>query len=751
MSAAEKPQLDPMYTAACQFGMRGLRVFPTEYHGHKPLISKWEQQATNSVVWIDRWFAGRDVNLALCCGPQPNGWKLLCIDIDPQNGGRETFDALDAEYGWDVADVPVHLTPSGGRHLYYLVPDELCITGTDVLGPGIDTRGGRDGNVGCGFTMLPPSIRPSKVSGELVSYGAKPGRGLLDRDPQMAPEWLLDRLRFYLAPKTPSRERHPSSQPADGDDPWTWVRNNLSWEHYLTKHGWRPDGPYWVRPGKTVREGHSAQLHDDGRFAFWSQTDMPAGMTALGRRQVDGGYSISLADFITAYEFDGDRQAFGRHVRKEMMPPPPLPVGQPTAAGGEPDPSATALGVPQLPEWFWERPDLAHIRQAAWHYRAAPDAVLLHVLTRFAATIHPSWLLPMKGTLDVFGVVIAPSGVAKGLAAKAGRSLFEGAAHNDKLIRMDRTISSGEGLIEGFMGSRDVATGERDVIRNATHFIVDEGTTLIAQLSRDGSTVIGVLCSAWVGEALGQQLADGTKTRYIPPHRVRVCSTINIQSALAGQLYSDTLRATGFTGRCTFVSGQDPNMPDQRPDDPGALALPSWRDVPTYGGTLSYPAEVAAAVDAEIVGGHRGTLDRDERQSHRMMQRVKWSQLLAMMNGRTEMNMEDWNRGGEILAISAGMLALLDAQHAVERSREQAQRLTARANGEVYVEEAKQRSATLRVERLILSKVPRAGGIGQRALRRGFGREKPTFDEAVENLVREGKLLRDDAMLLTLP
>lgn len=341
MSASE--QLDPMYMAACQFGMRGLRVFPTESHGHRPIISEWQRQATNDVAWIDRSFQGRDVNLALCCGPQLNTWpgSLLMVDIDPINGGKETFRALQAEHGWDVGGVPVHLTPSGGRHLFYLVPDELCITGTDVLGPGIDLRGGRAGNVGCGYGMLPPSVRPSKVTGELVSYGVRPERGLLHIDPPMAPEWLLGLLRAYLEPAKrteSSMERHPSSQ-LPGDDPWSWVRENLSWETYLTRHGWQPDGPYWVRPGKTPREGHAAQLHDDGRFAFWSQTDMPAGMTALGSRQSDGGYSISLADFICAYEDGGDRQAFGRRVRRELMPPPALPLArEEVLVDGEPEP-----------------------------------------------------------------------------------------------------------------------------------------------------------------------------------------------------------------------------------------------------------------------------------------------------------------------------------------------------------------------------------------------------------------------------
>jgi hypothetical protein len=127
--------------------------------------------------------------------------------------------------------------------------------------------------------------------------------------------------------------RHPSQLPAN-DNPWDWVRTNVTWDSKLIDHGWQQKGKMWSRPGKTPREGTGAYLHDDGRFTFWTQTGLPPGMVELGHLNTDGSYSISLADFITAYEFGGDRHAFGQEYRKLM--PPPSSAGRVQTTGATP-------------------------------------------------------------------------------------------------------------------------------------------------------------------------------------------------------------------------------------------------------------------------------------------------------------------------------------------------------------------------------------------------------------------------------
>lgn len=347
------PGLGPIFTAAVQFGMRGLRLLPVEPRGRNAILKRWQHAASNDAVFIDEhWQAGVN-NIGLCCGPQPSGWNLLCVDVDNPDTWRE----LEAAHGpVDRASLCFHRSPSGGLHLFFDVPPGMAVTGTDVFGDGIDARGGHEGNVGCGYVLLPPSVAASKRTGEMLAYGAGPGQGLLDRRPGPAPVWLLKGVNRWLNPPSvaTSMATHPSSQPAlpqqAGDDPWSWVRDNESWEECLTRNGWtHAGGEYWTRPGKSARDGHSAQLHSDGRLAIWTG-EVPNEVRDLGSRQSDGGVSISLADFITAYEFGGDRTEFGRHFRG-LMSPPSTAAGRATSAAGDDADSSADIPVDDG-SWF---------------------------------------------------------------------------------------------------------------------------------------------------------------------------------------------------------------------------------------------------------------------------------------------------------------------------------------------------------------------------------------------------------------
>jgi len=737
---------------ALALGQLGLRIFPLKPKTKEPATAHGFKDATSDIEQIRRWWtASPDANIGLATGMQDNGQWLGVIDVDAKHGGVLAWKQLTRDNGgsW-MNKTPIHKTPRAGFHIFGQADPALGLNSANGFPDGIDTRG--DG----GYVVVPDSVFVDPDTGEVGDYACTPN-SLWNAEGVVFPEWVIERWQFRPEPvRKASAARHPSAQPSDERSPADWCRKNMSLLVLMESLGWaQAGGPDaegrtpMTRPGKS--QGISANIQPGDDVVTIFTTEIPSYAAPFGRPGKDGvPNNFSAWDFLCGFVCKGDTTEAARLIFAKM-PPPPDRAGRDVLATAAPEASAAALGVPQLPDSFWERPVLAHIRQAAWHHLASPDATLLHVMTRYASTIHPAWMLPRNGTLDVYGVVISPSGSGKGQANKAGRALYPGPTRHPK-IWLDRTISSGEGLVEGFMGPKDKDTGLREVVRQSTHFIIDEGTTLIAQLGREGATVIGTLCSAWVGEPLGQQLADGNKTRYIPPYAVRVCSTINIQNELAGQLYSDVLQATGFTGRCTFVCGQDPNMPDHDVADPGPLQLVSWSDAPIYNGRLTYPAEVHAAVRAEIVGGHRGTIERDPRQSHRVLQQIKWSMVLAMMDGRTDMNLDDWDLGGQIVSLSASVLAMLDAQHAATARLASVAKLQTRAESEAFVEDAKVDHAMRRVERWILSHVPSGAGIKQSVLRKMIaGRDKPIFNEAVDNLVHEGKVLRSEDGVLTLP
>ena len=67
--------------------------------------------------------------------------KIIIVDVDPRNGGMETFAALDRQIGGFDDTIKVD-TPSGGFHLYYQIPNDIdFVIRKQILGNGIDLLG----------------------------------------------------------------------------------------------------------------------------------------------------------------------------------------------------------------------------------------------------------------------------------------------------------------------------------------------------------------------------------------------------------------------------------------------------------------------------------------------------------------------------------------------------------------------------------------------------------------------------------
>lgn len=169
----------------------------------------WEQRATRDPDRIRRaWSTGPPFNIGIATGPA----ALLVVDLDIPDptdptdtvpsawAGRGVRDGagvltwLAADAGQNVPATRTVATPSGGRHLYFLVPPR---PGTPTLrntqgergrglGWKIDTRGHG------GYVVAPGSTTPDG-----------PYRLLDDRPPVELPAWLLTRLVPPPLPTTP--------------------------------------------------------------------------------------------------------------------------------------------------------------------------------------------------------------------------------------------------------------------------------------------------------------------------------------------------------------------------------------------------------------------------------------------------------------------------------------------------------------------------------------------------------------------
>ncbi|WP_104668687.1 bifunctional DNA primase/polymerase [Ensifer adhaerens] len=163
---------------ALRLAERGFYVFPVAPDGKLPAIKDWVNKATREPEQISKWWSNRDYNIGISTTRFGDDKALCVVDVDTKDGKDGERSLLQLEL--QGQELPVTLeqaTPSGGRHLVYLV-DAPLRQGVDVLGNGLDIRSRG------GFILGPGS----EIGGR--KYAQINGHGVL----ASAPGWLVDRL-----------------------------------------------------------------------------------------------------------------------------------------------------------------------------------------------------------------------------------------------------------------------------------------------------------------------------------------------------------------------------------------------------------------------------------------------------------------------------------------------------------------------------------------------------------------------------
>jgi Bifunctional DNA primase/polymerase, N-terminal len=143
-----------MHRAALAYVMRfGWRVLPTlprrkEPHGR--FVRRGFLDATMDPEQVRRWWtADAHAGVAIACAPS----GLVVLDVDPRNGGDETFGRLQRELG-KLPVTPTCLTGAGGMHLYF----------RDTVGAYIGSAGDGVDIKSEGYVLAPPSLHPNGAS-----------------------------------------------------------------------------------------------------------------------------------------------------------------------------------------------------------------------------------------------------------------------------------------------------------------------------------------------------------------------------------------------------------------------------------------------------------------------------------------------------------------------------------------------------------------------------------------------------------
>lgn len=175
------PQVTALSTPlayALAYASLGWKVFPLEPRAKVPmgrLASRGMLDATTDQDMIRAWWrAAPEAGIGIALAAS----GLAAIDIDPRNGGTETFDDLQAAHGSLRSDVCAY-TGGGGEHHVFVLPDGAHISLPGTLGPGVDLK--------CnGYIVVEPSIHPNGKA-YVWEASSSPLDGVV---PSPLPDWL---------------------------------------------------------------------------------------------------------------------------------------------------------------------------------------------------------------------------------------------------------------------------------------------------------------------------------------------------------------------------------------------------------------------------------------------------------------------------------------------------------------------------------------------------------------------------------
>jgi P4 family phage/plasmid primase-like protien len=222
--------------------------------------------------------------------------RLVCVDVDPRNGGNETLARLEREHGRLDAGI-IAETGGGGTHHFFRVPaDGQKLRAKDALGHGIDLLQNNQY----------PVIAPSKHrSGQVY-------RWVSECDPWEG-KWLLSTPPAWML-KGESLEPvvEVASEPDDDDwvtdlptsRPFDWTPDNLARLRSALAATPADDRETWLRIGAALHHasecgGEGRDLWDEWSFGSDAFDGCPGKFTLEGQKIAWDGFDPQRSDAVT--------------------------------------------------------------------------------------------------------------------------------------------------------------------------------------------------------------------------------------------------------------------------------------------------------------------------------------------------------------------------------------------------------------------------------------------------------------------
>jgi hypothetical protein len=404
---------------------------------------------------------------------------------------------------------------------------------------------------------------------------------------------------------------------------------------------------------------------------------------------------------------------------------------------------------------FWTTRGLDHYRQFAQARRVSPYALLGVVLARVVTRTPPHVVIPPSPTgsnvsLNLYLALVGRSGGGKNAAdAVADEALNVGQCRV-------HGAGSGEGLLSLFLkakpktknagGFATPTDGEHWAICDEPAVFVNAGeiSTLEALVTRQGATLLGFLKQMWLGEHAETMNAEAERRRRLKPHTYRLCLGVGVQPGRARALLDDA--DGGTPQRFLWLPTDDPERPKVRPPTP---TMRTWSPpTETRNGDPGSPLRrmrIDEAIVAEldearfvVLGGGRSELD-----GHAGLLRLKVACAFALLDGRIDVNEEDWALAGHLMDVSTAtreaMITELAESNAA-RSRARGRHIGEQTLATAEVVDAAVRTKVAERIRRVLGRT--AGGwLTGGELRRTISKaQRHALDDVVEALIGTGEI-----------
>lgn len=480
----------------------------------------------------------------------------------------------------------------------------------------------------------------------------------------------------------------------------------------------------------------------DALSALWPiyRTTVTTG-TSTGRILSAGEAKASFAG-ILAWAVGQAHAGADRAIERirDRIPPPQIGVLE----VDNPDEPET---LESIEDNFWDRREnLNLIYTAALAQMASPWAVLACCAARLLALTPPTVRLPAiiggEGSLNWFGAIVAKSGGGKGAAMAVADNLVQS---DDVYIR---GAGSGEGMIEAY---RRASEGHEV---QSILFSIDEVDSLASLKDRSGQTTMSVIRSGFSGETLGYTYRGRAKEA-VAKHTYRMTMLVSVQPDRAAALFDDAgggtpQRFQWFIGRDKRITANPPDWPTHR-GKPRCIPLISATDMAHAAGIVNVPDEVRDTVRqarAASMSGDDAALD-----GHALYCREKFAFALALIDGRTAIDDEDWKLSGIAAEVSdwtrkGTQRKLLVAQDESARARGRLLGISRSASDLSGRQERGE--ADERVLRWVVDKLDKTPGkqMTQGALyRAAASRDRHFVEGAITHGVLMGVLLKLDGMV----